>query len=57
MAANADKMERSVSVSATGAVIAEPDVAYISAGAVTEAGGAKEAMGRNSAVMAKLIEG
>ena len=57
MAADGDKMERTVSVSATGSVMAEADVAQISAGVVTEADSAKDAMGRNSIVMTKLIDG
>jgi len=57
MAADSEKMERTVSVSATGKVTAEADVAQISAGVVTEADSAKEAIGRNSVVMTKLIEG
>ena len=57
MAADSEKMERTVSVSATGKVTAEADVAQISAGVVTEADSAKDAMGRNSVVMTKLIEG
>jgi uncharacterized protein len=57
MAADSDKMDRTVSVSATGSVTAEPDVAQISAGVVTEADSAKDAMNRNSIVMAKLIDG
>lgn len=57
MAADSDKMDRTVSVAATGSVTAEPDVAQISAGVVTEADSAKDAMGRNSLVMTKLIDG
>jgi uncharacterized protein len=57
MAADSDKTERTVSVSAIGSVAAEPDIAQISAGVVTEADSAKDAMGRNSVVMAKLIDG
>ena len=57
MAADSEKMERTVSVSATGSVTAEPDVAQISAGVVTEADSAKDAMSRNSVVMTKLIDG
>jgi hypothetical protein len=57
MAAEGDKAERTVSVSATGTVSAEPDVARISAGVVSEADTAKDALARNSAVMAKLIDG
>lgn len=57
MAADSDKTDRTVSVSATGSVTAEPDVAQISAGVVTEADSAKDAIGRNSVVMTKLIDG
>ena len=57
MAADSDKMDRTVSVSASGSVTAEPDVAQVSAGVVTEADSAKDAMGRNSVVMTKLIDG
>lgn len=57
MAADSDKVDRTVSVSATGSVTAEPDVAQISAGVVTEADSAKDAMGRNGIVMTKLIDG
>jgi len=57
MAADSDKMERTVSVSATGSVVAEADIAQVSAGVVTEADSAKDAIGRNSIVMSKLIEG
>jgi uncharacterized protein len=57
MAADNDKIERTVSVSATGSVAVEPDIAQISAGVITEADTAKDAIGRNSAVMGKLIDG
>jgi len=57
MAQDAGKMERTVSVSATGRVSAEPDIAYISAGVVTEADTAKDAIARNNATMGKLIDG
>ena len=57
MAADNDKIERTVSVSASGSVAVEPDIAQISAGVVTEADSAKDAIGRNSAVMSKLIDG
>jgi uncharacterized protein len=58
MAAEGDKpAERYVSVSATGSVAADPDMATVSAGVVVEADTAKEALARNSAVMAKLIDG
>ncbi len=56
-AADADKTERTVTVSATGSVTAEPDIAYISAGVVTESGSARDAIARNSTVMARLIDG
>lgn len=57
MAQDTDKMQRMVTVSATGKVAAEPDIAYISAGVTAEAGTAKEAITRNSATMSKLIAG
>lgn len=57
LAAEGGKVERTVSVSATGSVVAEPDIAQVSAGVVTEADTARDAMSRNSSVMAKLIEG
>jgi len=57
MAADSDKLERTVSVSASGSVAAEPDIAHIQAGVATEAETARDAIARNNAVMAKLIEG
>ena len=39
MAADGDKLERTVSVSASGTVTAEPDIAHISAGVTTEGEG------------------
>ena len=57
MAADNDKIERTVSVSASGSVAVEPDVAHISAGVVTEARSAKDAIARNSVIMSKLIDG
>lgn len=58
MAAEGDKgSERTVSVSATGSVAAEPDIAYVTAGVVAEADTAKEAIARNSAAMAKVVLG
>ena len=57
MAADGDKLERAVSVSASGTVTAEPDIAHISGGVTTEGETAKDAIARNSAVMGKLIEG
>jgi uncharacterized protein YggE len=53
----ADAPERTVSVSATGSVVAEPDLATISTGVVSEAETAREALSRNTATMAKVIEG
>jgi uncharacterized protein YggE len=58
MAADGDKPgERTVSVSATGSVSAEPDLATISAGVVAEAETAKDALARNSSLMTKLLDG
>ena len=49
--------ERAVSVSATGSVAAEPNVAHVSAGIVSEADTAKDALARNTTAMAKLLDG
>jgi uncharacterized protein YggE len=49
--------ERTVSVSATGSVMAEPDIAYISTGVVSEAATARDALTANSAAMAKVVTG
>lgn len=58
MAAEADKTaERTVSVSAMGSVSAEPDVAYVSTGVITEAASAREALAANSALMSKIVTG
>jgi uncharacterized protein YggE len=57
MAADNENMERTVSVSATGRVAVEPDIARISTGVVTEAGTAKDAIDRNNAIMSKLVDG
>jgi uncharacterized protein len=57
MAAEPDRQDRTVSVSATGSVAAEPDLATISTGVVSEADTAREALSRNTATMAKEIEG
>ena len=58
MAADGDRAgERLVSVSATGSVDAEPDLASVSVGAIVETDTAKEALARSSALMAKLIDG
>jgi uncharacterized protein YggE len=58
MAAENDRaFERSVSVVATGSVTVEPDLATIVAGVVAEGETARDATSKNSALMAKLIEG
>jgi len=58
IAADGDRpSERFISVSATGSVDAEPDLASVSVGAIVEADTAKEALGRSSTLMAKLIDG
>lgn len=49
--------ERSITVSAQASVTAEPDLAYLSAGVVSEAETAKDALAKNAAIMAKLIDG
>lgn len=57
MAAEGDKAERTISVSASGTVSAEPNVAYISTGVVTEGDTAKDALARNNTAMTKVIDG
>jgi uncharacterized protein YggE len=57
VAADIDKAERTVVVSATGSVKAEPDIARVSVGVVTEADTARDAFGRNNVAMAKLLDG
>jgi uncharacterized protein YggE len=57
MAADNGKMERTVTVAATGEVVADTDIAQISTGVVTEADTAKEALSRNNGVMTKLVDG
>ena len=49
--------ERTVSVSATGSVIAEPDIAHVSTGVLTEGATAREALDRNTTAMRALIDG
>jgi len=49
--------ERTVTVAATGTVSAEPDIAHIATGVVTEAATAREALQRNTAAMKKVIDG
>lgn len=51
------RLARTVTVSAAGQVSAEPDIARISTGVVSEAATAREALTRNSAAMAALIAG
>jgi hypothetical protein len=48
---------RSITVSASGAVAAEPDQARITSGVTTEAATASQALARNSDVMKKVIAG
>ncbi|HKZ97380.1 MAG TPA: SIMPL domain-containing protein [Hyphomicrobiaceae bacterium] len=50
-------MQRTVTVSAAGQVSAEPDLARISTGIVTEAKAARDALARNSETMKALIAG
>jgi uncharacterized protein len=57
MAADGDKTERFVSVSAAGSVVAVPDTAYITAGVLTEGDTARDALSRNNVATAKLIDG
>lgn len=49
--------ERTITVSAQGSVTAEPDIAYLSAGVVSEGETAKDALAKNATTMAKLIDG
>lgn len=49
--------ERTVSVSATGSVQADPDVAHVSTGVVTEGVTAREALDRNTTAMKGLVDG
>jgi uncharacterized protein YggE len=58
MATERDKASgRTVSVSATGSAVAEPDIATISTGVVSEAATAREALTTNTTTMSKVIEG
>ncbi|HJU30281.1 MAG TPA: SIMPL domain-containing protein [Hyphomicrobiaceae bacterium] len=58
MAADANSPSgRTVSVTGTGRVAADPDIAQVSAGVVVEAETAKDALARNSTIMVKLIDG
>ena len=56
-AADPDKMPRHISVSASATVNAEPDIAMISTGVVSEADTAREALTQNTAAMKRLIDG
>ena len=51
------QMERTVSVSATGSAFANPDMASITTGVQSEGDTARDALARNNAGMAKLIDG
>ena len=54
-AARAEDKPRTVAVSATGTVNAEPDIALISVGVLTEDDSAKVALDENSQAMAKVV--
>jgi uncharacterized protein YggE len=54
-AAEEGKLQRTISVSAEGSVLARPDMARISSGVVSEAKTAREALTANTAAMQKLI--
>jgi uncharacterized protein len=51
------RFPRTVSVSATGTAVAEPDQAAISTGVIAEGDTARTALSANTALMAKLIDG
>jgi hypothetical protein len=51
------RMERTITVSASAEVAAEPDMARLSSGVASEAETAREALARNSSAMAKVIVG
>jgi uncharacterized protein len=58
MAADArTPVERTISVTGTGSVSADPDTAHINTGVVVEADTAKDALARNTTVMTRLIDG
>lgn len=50
-------MDRVVTVSATGYVTAEPDLAHLTTGVTAEAGTARAALSRNSEIMKKVVDG
>ena len=51
------RLRRTVSVSATGTVNAEPDQATIATGVIAEGETARAALNANTAVMTKLVDG
>lgn len=51
------KMERTITVAATGAVDVEPDIATISTGVMSEAPTAREALTKNTEAMKKVVDG
>ncbi len=55
-AASEDKMQRMITITASGSVPAKPDIARIQSGVVTEAKTAKDALSSNNAAMQKLID-
>jgi len=55
--AQGNRVERTVTVSATGSVSVQPDIARIATGVVSEAETARDALQRNSATMKKVIDG
>ena len=57
VAAGEQGFKRTVSVSATGSVSAEPDIANISTGVVSEAETAREAVSHNTAAMKRMVDG
>lgn len=59
MPALADKAEqaRTISVSASGYVMAQPDLAQVNVGVTTEAGSAKEALEKNSKLFQAVLDG
>ena len=58
IAAERDKTtDRLVNVSASGSIVVVPDIAHISIGVRTEATAMREAINRNKAIVAKLIDG
>lgn len=56
-AAQERRMERTVTVAATGTARAEPDRALFTTGVVSEGDTAREALARNTEVMRKVIDG